>query len=74
MKFLDQRTDPIINFGTLSNGELFLSDGHPFLKVKPIGDYVQKVNAIDLTDGEPYFFDDGETIEKVWECELVVKG
>lgn len=74
MKFVDQRVDPIIHFSTLSIGELFLSNGEPFLKIKPIENPIHEINAIDLIDGEPYRFGDEEPIEKIWNCELVLKG
>lgn len=74
MKFVDQRTDPIICFSALSKGELFLANGEPFLKIDPIQTPHRIFNAIDLVDGDPWTFGGEETIEKVWNCELVLKG
>lgn len=74
MKFVDQRTDPIVRFNSLSKGEMFLCDGQPFMKIDPIETALRIFNAIDLVYGEPYTFGEEETIEKIWECELVVKG
>ena len=74
MKFVDQRADPIIRFSALSKGELFLANGEPFLKIDPIETPKRIFNAVDLVDGDPWTFGDEETIEKVWNCELVLKG
>ena len=74
MKFIDQRIDPNVKFKTLSAGELFLSCGEPFLRIKTIKDLVHNVNAVDLVMGEPYSFDDEDTVEKVYNAELVLKG
>ena len=74
MKFVDQRTDPIIRFGSLVKGEMFLCDGQPFLKIQTVKDPIHDINAIDLVSGDAYRFGDDEVIEKVWNCELVVKG
>lgn len=74
MKFVDQRADPIVRFSSLDKGEMFLYNGHPFLKINPIETPKRTFNAVDLIDGEPYTFGDEEPIEKIWNCELVVKG
>lgn len=74
MKFVDQRTDPIVRFNSLSKGEMFLCDGQPFMKIDPIETLVRHFNAIDLIDGDPWTFGEDETIEKIWNCELVLKG
>lgn len=74
MKFVDQRTDPITNFSSLYKGEMFLYNEQPFLKIDPIETPIRNFNAIDLVYGNPFTFGEEETVEKVWECELVVKG
>ena len=74
MKFVDQRTDSIICFSALSKGEMFLANGEPFLKIGPIQTPHRIFNAVDLVDGNPFTFGEEETIEKIWDCELVVKG
>lgn len=74
MKFVDQRTDPIICFSVLSKGEMFLFNGEPFLKIDPIQTPHRIFNAVNLVDGNPWTLGGEETIEKIWDCELVVKG
>lgn len=74
MKFVDQRADPIVRFSSLDKGEMFLCNGEPFLKIDPIETPVRNFNAIDLIDGDPWTFGEDETIEKIWNCELVLKG
>lgn len=74
MKFIDQRANSIISFSTLPKGEMFLFHGEPFLKIDPIETPTRHFNAVDLIDGDPWTFGDEETIEKVWNCELVIKG
>lgn len=74
MKFVDQRTDSITCFSTLSKGEMFLSNGEPFLKINPIETPHRIFNAVDLIDGNPWTFGGEDPVEKIWDCELVVKG
>ena len=74
MKFVDQRVGSIVHFSSLSKGETFLCDGKLFLKIDPIETPARNFNAVDLINGNPWTFGEEKIIEKIWECELVVKG
>lgn len=74
MRIFDKRTDPFVHFSSLSKGEMFLSNGEPFLKIDPIQTPHRIFNAVDLIDGNPWTFGGEEVIEKVGYSELVVKG
>jgi hypothetical protein len=73
MKYVDYRTNSTVKFGTLSKGEMFLSNGEPFLKIDPVENTRRIFNAVDLIDGDPWAFDDEDTVEKAWHAELVLK-
>ena len=74
MKFIDQRANSTVYFNTLDKGEMFICDGQPFLKIDTIETAICNFNAIDLEYGNLFTFAENETIEKVWDCELVIKG
>lgn len=73
MKYVDQRTNSIVKFRTLSKGEMFIANGEPFLKMGPIENNHRTFNAVDLIDGDPWTFGDEDTVEKAWHAELVLK-
>lgn len=73
MNVVDQRTDPIVYFNTLFNGDVFLHGGDPFVKINPIETENRSFNAVNLTNGEPYTFGVEEFVEKIAHAELVMK-
>ena len=73
MKVIDQRTDPIVYFDTLFNGDVFLHGGDPFVKMASIEAENRNFNAVNLTNGEPYTFGIEEFVEKIAHAELVMK-
>lgn len=74
MKYVDHRTASIVEFKTLSNGEVFVSCGEPYLKINPIETANRSFNAIDLIDGDAFTFGSEEPVEKIWHSELVLKN
>lgn len=73
MKVVDQRVDPIVDFNTLFNGDIFLHGGDPFVKISPIETESRSFNAVNLINGEPYTFGVEEFVEKIANAELVMK-
>ena len=73
MEITDKRIDPIVDFGSLFNGNVFLHGGDPFIKIASIEAENRNFNAVNLTNGEPYTFGVEEFVEKIAHAELVLK-
>ena len=73
MEITDKRIDPIVEFGSLFNGNVFLHGGDTFVKIASIETPIRNFNAVNLTNGEPYTFGVEEFVEKIAHAELVLK-
>lgn len=70
MMWIDNRKNKMTTFENIKEGEVFMYDDTLYMKTAEIcGDY----NAVTLENGEPDYFGDNDTLEKV-EVRLEIVG
>lgn len=66
MKYTDNRTDGVITFEDIPQGELFMYEEDLYMKTSSVEEInYGVVNAVDVSSGELQCFDDNEEIERV---------
>lgn len=65
MKYTDNRTDGIITFEDIPQGELFMCEGDLYMKISTVETDYSIFNAVDVSNGELECFDLVDEVERV---------
>ena len=62
MRIVWERDNGMIVFGDLVAGNCFEWNNNTYMKMEPVGEGPEEVNAVDLYDGETMFFSSAEVV------------